>query len=171
MSMDEIIIYTDGTSKDNIGAWGSIILYNGIETAKLSGSDLLKTNNRMELQAVVKTLKSLLYGKLRTKIVAKERTKITVRSDSAYVVNTYNNGIYIKWKMNGWRTNSGEPVKNGDLWEEMFETLSIMKLAEIEIVFEKIKAHSGNIYNDLADKIAKQEIVKVKQRRGRAKKW
>ena len=62
---------------------------------------------------------------------------------------------YIKWEKNGWKNTKGEPVKNQMLWKELL-TLILIKETQIEVI--KIKGHSGNKYNEIVDKLAKEGI-------------
>lgn len=69
-----------------------------------------------------------------------ERTECTIYSDSLLVINCAQR----KWKRN----------KNLDLWKE-FDNIASSKV----IHWEWVKAHSGNEYNEIVDKIARNEIV------------
>ena len=137
--MKEVIIYTDGACSGNPGpgGWGTILIYND-KKKELSGSSDDTTNNIMEMTAVIEGLKAL-----------KEPCKVTVYSDSAYVVNAFNNNWIEGWIKKGWKNSQKEEVKNKELWEEL------IKLTEIhEVTFIKVKGHSDNEYNNLCDKLA-----------------
>ena len=73
-------IYTDGACSGNPGpgGWGAILMY-GEHRKELSGGEKQTTNNRMELMAVICALKAL-----------KKPCKVNLYSDSAYVVNAFN---------------------------------------------------------------------------------
>jgi len=64
----------------------------------------------------------------------------------------------IKWKQNGFKTSSGKPVKNQELWQRLNELLQAYK----NIKWVKIKAHSGIKENELVHKIAYEEAIKRK---------
>jgi len=146
-----IEIYTDGSSLGNPGpgGWGVVIIKNeelGIKKdIEIGGGEKNTTNNRMELQAVIKALKYirksdfLMFGE-----------KITIFVDSNYVLNGINSWIY-NWEKNGWRTANKKPVLNQELWKELIELVRSFKS---KILWEKVKGHSGHIYNDKADEIA-----------------
>jgi ribonuclease HI len=111
------------------------------------------TNNRMELTAVVKVLQNLkkLYSK---------KAKVEIYSDSAYVVNAVNQDWIKRWKANGWKlTSTKDDVKNRDLWEQLDH---VMSLYEIKPELIKVKGHSGNRYNEMADKVAVWEVSIMK---------
>jgi len=95
----------------------------------------------MELTAPIMALKKI-----------KESSKIIIYTDSTYL----KNGITIwieNWKKNGWINANRKPVKNKDLW------VVLNKLTEKKLINWKwVKAHAGNRYNELADKLATEAI-------------
>lgn len=137
--MKEVKLYTDGACSGNPGpgGYGAILIYNGIEK-EISGGEKDTTNNKMEIMAVIKGLEIL-----------KEPCKVTVYSDSAYVVNTIEKGWIYSWKKNNWRKSDKSQVKNIELWEKM---LDLMNIHEVEFI--KVKGHSDNEYNNRCDKLA-----------------
>lgn len=144
--MEEVIIYTDGACSGNPGpgGWGSILMYK--ETKKeISGGKIETTNNVMELTAVIEALKLLKF-----------QCKVSVYSDSAYVVNAFNQKWIYGWMKNGWKNASKEPVKNKELWQELY---SLIK--EHEVTFIKVKGHSDNKYNNRCDEMAREAIKKL----------
>ena len=144
--MKEVTIYTDGACSGNPGKGGyaAILGYKGAEKV-IAGGELLTTNNRMELTAIIKGLAAL-----------KEKCKVKIFSDSAYVVNAVNNGWLNEWKERGWRTLGKDEVKNVDLWEEL-----LRHIKKHSISFIKVKGHSDNEYNNKCDKLARAEIEKL----------
>lgn len=78
--MTEVVIYTDGACKGNLGpgGWAVILECKGAEKV-LSGGDPACTNNKMELMAVVTALETLTRA-----------CKVSVFSDSKYVVDSVN---------------------------------------------------------------------------------
>ena len=142
MKHTDVIIYTDGACSGNPGpgGWAAILLC-GKHERKISGACGFTTNNQMELTAIVHALRMLKY-----------ECNVIVRSDSAYIVNQVNNGYLDKWIRNGWRTSENRPVANLALWEEISN-----QRKKHDITFEKVKAHSGDKYNELADAEACRE--------------
>ena len=83
--------------------------------------------------------------------------EIQLFTDSNYVKNGISSWIH-GWKRNGWKTASGAPVKNKDLWIQM-DTLT-QKMTSVEWTW--VKAHNGNPQNELVDSLAYQEATKIK---------
>ena len=145
VSQDTVVLYTDGACSGNPGAggWASILSFKGKEKI-LSGGEEMTTNNRMELMAVIVGLENIKKG-----------SKVSVFSDSAYVVNAFNQGWVENWKRNNWRTSGGSEVSNKELW---FRLLSAIEKLEVEFV--KVKGHSDNENNNRCDALAREEIAK-----------
>ena len=142
--MDDVIIYTDGACSGNPGpgGWGSILMYKG-NKKEISGGCDNTTNNIMEITAVIEGLKMLKYECI-----------VEVYSDSAYVVNAFNQGWIYNWQRNNWKTSGKEPVKNKELWEELY---SLTK--KHEVTFIKVKGHADNPYNNRCDELARNAIT------------
>ena len=141
--MEEISIYTDGACSGNPGpgGWGAILMMDNYKK-EISGSNKETTNNIMELTAVVEALK-----------LVKRPCKIKLYSDSAYVVNGFKQGWIYNWIKKNWKTSDGKPVKNKELWEELY---NFTKIHEIEFI--KVKGHSDNQYNNRCDELARGAI-------------
>ncbi len=141
--MEEVIIYTDGACSGNPGpgGWGSVLMYKG-NTKEISGALKDTTNNVMELTAVIEALKLLKF-----------KCNVKLYSDSAYVVNAFNQKWIYGWMKNGWKNSNKEPVKNKELWEELY---SLTKVHNVEFI--KVKGHADNIYNNRCDEMARNAI-------------
>lgn len=141
--MEEVIIYTDGACSGNPGpgGWGSVLMYKG-NKKEISGGKSNTTNNVMELTAVIEGLKLLKFP-----------CKVKLYSDSAYVVNAFNQKWIYGWLKNGWKNSSKEPVKNKELWQELYE---LTKIHEVEFI--KVKGHADNEYNNRCDELARNAI-------------
>ena len=136
------IIYTDGACSGNPGpgGWGAIILNEENET-NISGKEKSTTNNRMELMAPIMALRKI-----------KKASKIIIYTDSIYLKNGITTWIK-NWEKNGWKNANKKPVKNKDLW------LTLNELSKKHIIDWKwVKAHAGNKYNEIADKLATEAI-------------
>ena len=144
--MEEVIIYTDGACSGNPGpgGWGSILMYKG-NKKEISGGSLDTTNNIMAMTAVIEALKLLKFP-----------CDVKLYSDSAYVVNAFNNGWIYNWKRNNWKTADKKPVKNQELWEELY---SLFKIHKVEFI--KVKGHSDNEFNNRCDELARNAITKL----------
>lgn len=134
----QVIIYTDGSCLSNPGpgGWAAVILADGKEK-ELSGGAPDTTNNRMELMAVISALTAL-----------NGPCKVTLYSDSQYVINAFEKGWLNGWKKNGWK-NSADNLKNVDLWKLLDK---IVKLHDVTWVW--VKGHAGNKYNEICDRLA-----------------
>ena len=137
--MDEVTIYTDGACSGNPGkgGWGAVLIYNNIEK-QISGAEYDTTNNQMELTAPIEALKLL-----------KRPCKVTLYSDSAYLINGFTEGWIYNWQKNGWKTANKKDVKNKELWMQIYNFTQIHKITWI-----KVKGHSDNKYNNICDKLA-----------------
>jgi len=138
---EKITIYTDGACSGNPGkgGWAAVIIEDENEKT-ISGSEMLTTNNRMELLAVINALKEV------------SSVEIDIYTDSKYVKNGIESWIK-NWKMNGWMTAAKQPVKNKDLWLEL-DTLVTKK----EIEWKWVKGHSNDHYNTIVDEAARKAI-------------
>ena len=140
-------IYTDGACFGNPGpgVCASIIIkIDTGERIRKMGSELSTTNNRMELRAVIESLRSI-----------PKESKLAIFTDSKYVINGIESWI-IKWKKNNWMGSNRKLVKNKDLW------LDLDSLTKTQIIrWNWVKGHSGNIENEEVDKLAKQEAKKL----------
>ena len=143
--MNKVIIYTDGACSGNPGpgGWGAILMFNDIKK-EISGGCKETTNNIMELTAALEGLKLLKYP-----------CEVELYSDSAYLVNGFNNGWIYNWKKNNWINSSKEPVKNKELWEEIYNLTLKHK-----VKFIKVKGHSDNEFNNRCDELARKETAK-----------
>ena len=151
-------IFTDGACSENPGPGGWAAVFNTENRCRtISGNESLTTNNRMELRAVVEVYKKILSKQRR------EDIQYDIYSDSAYVVNTINNNWLEVWQKNNWQTTRREDVKNKDLWEEFNELRLRTQKLGIHVTLNKIKGHSGNTFNELVDKLAREESIKAKE--------
>lgn len=150
-------IFTDGACSENPGPGGWAAVFNtASKCCTISGNERLTTNNRMELRAVVEVFKKILSK-------PKQDAQYDIFSDSAYVVNTINNNWLEVWQKNNWQTTKREDVKNKDLWEEFNELRLKADKLGIHITLHKVKGHSGNTFNELVDKLAREESIKAKE--------
>ena len=135
-----IKIYTDGSCLNNPGngGWAAIINQNG-EIKEISGSVKDTTNNKMELMAPIMALKQI-----------KQNDQIEIYTDSQYVRLGITEWVH-KWIKNNWQTSKKEPVKNKELWIQLYELTN-----QFEIKWFWVKAHAGNVLNEEVDLLAKK---------------
>ena len=143
--MSNVVIYADGACRGNPGpgGWGAW-LKSGERELELYGGELVSTNNRMELTAVIEALASL-----------KRPSEVTVYTDSAYVKNGITTWIH-GWKSRGWLTADKKPVKNQALWQRL-ETLD--KAHKVQ--WRWVRGHSGDPGNERADLLANKGVDSV----------
>ena len=125
------------------GGWGAVLLY-GENRKEISGYQPETTTNIMEITAVLEAVKLLKFP-----------CDIKIYSDSAYVVNCFKQGWIYNWKKNGWQNADKKPVKNKELWEELYH-----ELQKHQFEFVKVKGHSDNELNNRCDYLATTEIKK-----------
>ena len=155
-------IFTDGACSENPGPGGWAAVFNAADSCRtISGNEKLTTNNRMELKAVVETFKKII--RVETNKPKGAHHEYDIFSDSAYVVNTINNKWLEVWQKNNWKTTKHEDVKNKDLWEEFNDMRLKTKALGICITINKVKGHSGNTFNELVDKLARNESMRAKE--------
>ena len=123
------------------GGWGAILIY-GETKKEISGFCEKTTNNIMEITAVLEAVKLLKFP-----------CEIKIYSDSAYVVNCFKQNWINNWKKNNWKGSDKKPVKNKELWEELYN-----RLQEHKYEFIKVKGHSDNEFNNRCDYLATTEI-------------
>ena len=130
-----IIIYTDGAARGNPGNGGyGVVMLSGKHRKELCQGFKLTTNNRMELLAVIVALES----------IKKSPSKVTVYSDSKYVVDAVEKGWVFKWEKTCFTKK-----KNPDLWRRF---LVVYKKHAVSFCW--VKGHSNNIENERCDYLA-----------------
>ncbi len=144
--MEKVIIYTDGACSGNPGpgGWGAILMYKNVKK-EISGGNKNTTNNIMELTAALEGLRMLKFD-----------CEVELYSDSAYLVNGFLKGWIYNWQKNNWQTASKEPVKNKEIWQELY-TLT----RKHKVDFIKVKGHSDNEFNNRCDELARNAIKQL----------
>ena len=131
----------DGACSGNPGpgGWGSLLRFEDGSVHEFGAADPATTNNRMELKAALVLLECLKDLPC--------HPSLTIRTDSRYVIDGFSKWM-VGWKRKGWRTASGSPVLNRELWE----ALDRARLPGVP--FSYVKGHSGDPDNDRCDAIA-----------------
>lgn len=143
-----IEIYTDGSSMKSRSGWGFVALVDGEKVYEKAGVGITgDTNQVMEITAV---LEACDWADNSEYI---DNHDVTIYSDSAYVVNCYQDKWYVNWENNGWKNSKGDTVANLLLWR-----ILIKYFKRPEFTISKVKGHSGHIYNELADKLATGKV-------------
>jgi len=139
---EKVELYTDGACKGNPGpgGWGALLRFQEAER-ELYGGEPDTTNNRMELTAVIEGLETL-----------KRPCGVRIVTDSQYVKQGITQWI-ARWRRNGWRTASKQPVKNRDLWERLDAALQRHR-----VEWQWVRGHAGHPENERADRLANKGV-------------
>lgn len=130
-----VVVYTDGAAKGNPGKGGyGVVMISGKHRKEISEGFELTTNNRMELLSVIIALENL----------KKEKSVVTIYSDSKYVVDS----VEKKWVF-GWERKNFSKKKNPDLW---IRFLKVFRKHSVGFIW--IKGHSDIKENERCDKLA-----------------
>ena len=142
-----IKIYTDGSATKNRCGWGYVFIDDeGVCIS--SGEENNSTNQRMELTAAINGLNHWQCS------YYPDDENVIVYSDSAYLINCYQEKWYLNWENNNWLNSKNEPVANKDLWLQLIPYFN-----NPLITFMKVKGHSGDKYNEWADQLARGTLT------------
>lgn len=147
------IFYCDGSTRggknqkgaENIGGWGAVCFLDEDENCLVAyeyDTEENTTNNRQELKALIWCLN---YA---DEYFPDE--KCIIYSDSAYVVNMWNQWINT-WASKGWKNSKKVTVENLDLVLEIWEHAK-QEFYHCEV--RKIEGHKDIVGNELADALA-----------------
>ncbi len=148
--MKKVTIYTDGACSGNPGngGYGAVLIY-GKHKKEISSGEYNTTNNRMELTAAIKALELL-----------KEPCEVLLYSDSAYMVNAFNQNWIDAWQKNDYKGSDKKEIKNKDLWQTLINLTNTHK-----VTFIKVKGHADNEYNNRCDYLATSAITKLENKK------
>ncbi|MDO9303983.1 MAG: ribonuclease HI [Sulfuricurvum sp.] len=156
--MEKVEIYTDGSclgngNENNFGGYCGIVKYLNKNEQVVVGGEINTTNNKMELMAIIESIKAI-----------PSKCEITIHSDSKITVDAIN--IWIKgWIKNNWKTSDKKIVANKDLWEKY-----LVVSQQHQVKAEWVKGHSGNKYNELCNAKAVQEAKKLQNENSKGEK-
>ena len=139
-------MYTDGACSGNPGpgGWGVLLEWNGV-SKELSGGEPNTTNNRMEMTAIIRGLQAL-----------NKPCLVTICSDSALIINAFQDKWIDGWIKRGWKKADKKPVENQDLWIEMLDAIE-----PHVVIWKKVKGHSTDERNNRVDALAVEASKKV----------
>jgi ribonuclease HI len=147
--MTQTEIYTDGACSGNPGPGGAgAVIISSDSRIEISEGYSLTTNNRMELMAVILSLRRVQYN-----------SPVIVYSDSKYIVDAVNKRWLVRWIENGWRLANKKPVKNSDLWRQIAQFID-----ERDLKFKWVEGHAGHTENERSNILAQNAIKKPKHR-------
>ncbi len=141
----QVKIFSDGAAKGNPegpGGYGTVIQYTDpkgvLHEKELSGGFRRTTNNRMELMGAIKGLEAL-----------NRPCEVVMVSDSAYVINAFNQHWIDGWLKSDFRRGKPNEVKNIDLWQRL-----LAAAAPHRITWTWVKGHAGHPENERCDSLA-----------------
>ena len=138
-TLQSVEIYTDGGCEPNPGPGGyGVVLVHPRKRAEISGGFRKTTNNRMEIFAAIAGLELL-----------KQPCKVTLYSDSEYLVKAMAQGWVESWKRKQWWRSKTERVPNRDLWERLMAPCE-----KHQVQFRWVKGHAGHLENERCDQLA-----------------
>ena len=137
-------VYTDGACSGNPGpgGWAALLIDDGLERV-VSGAEAQTTNQRMELTAAIEGLAAV-----------SDRRTVHLYTDSSYVMNCFRDRWWARWEANGWLGAAKQSIANRDLWERL-----IAETRRLDVVWHKVKGHSGDALNDRVDALARGAIA------------
>lgn len=140
--MKKVELYTDGACRGNPGpgGWGVLLRY-AEQERELYGYQAVTTNNQMELMAAIRGLEAL-----------KQPCEVTVTTDSKYVLQGMTEWL-AGWKRKAWKSASGQPVKNQDLWQRLDAAAQ-----PHQIKWNWVRGHTGHPENERVDRLANRAI-------------
>ena len=151
-------LYTDGSSKKigekRFGGWAFVAIEENKKITSSMGSQVDATNQQMELEAVRQAL--LYSSKIRT-----PEQRVIIYSDSAYIINCYQQHWYESWRANNWQTSTHKPVANIEYWIDI-----IPFFENFWYYFKKVEGHAGIFWNEKCDQLAQIQAndLKIKWR-------
>ena len=153
--LSRVEVFTDGACLGNPGpgGWAALLVTEHQDARKeklITGSEVMTTNNRMELTAAIEGLRAL-----------KRPCEVTLYSDSNYVVTGMREWIH-GWKRRGWKNSAKKPVENQDLWRDLDE-----ESARHQVSWHWVKAHAGHPENERVDTAARDEALRVQTKGAR----
>lgn len=140
-------IYTDGACsrngcKNNQGGWGFVVIKDETKIYENSGASKNTSNQKMELEAAIQACLyvSASFGDI----------EFVIYSDSAYLINCFNEKWYRNWMLNNWLNSKKQPVANSEQWKILIPFFNNPKVS-----WKKVKGHSGvQDWNAYVDNLA-----------------
>lgn len=137
-------MYVDGSydHASGIYGFGIVVIYSGGEVDKYGGAGNAKKVAQIRNVA----------GEM---LAAMHAVKIAIAKGYKEVKICYDYDGIRYWVTREWKAKNDLTIKYGDFMREMGNKISIS--------FEKIPAHSGDLYNEMADAIAKAAVKSLKE--------
>lgn len=147
----QIKVWTDGSArvhKEGLGGSGCYIKYGDKEHYLKKGWRRTKTG-RAEIHAILMVLRA----------ITDKSAKVVIYSDSQYCVKTIMQGWIDTWRLENYYGKA-----NKDLWEQVYDEISIFKQNRGQIKLFHVKGHIGVEENEIADILADYKQFKDNER-------
>ncbi|KZZ91485.1 RNase H domain protein [Moelleriella libera RCEF 2490] len=140
-------VYTDGSSLANgkAGSRAGVGVFFGEGDARNLAERLIgdpQTNQRAELMAMLRALQ-----------IAPLNQTVQIISDSQYSINCVTQWA-LGWKNKGWKTATGEDVKNQDIIRAVLDKMEERARSNANTSFRWVKGHASDRGNMAADRLA-----------------
>lgn len=155
--MNIVEFYTDGgyRSKCEIGAYAYVAikkdqLFKQYKKAVARVPDLKVTNITMEMNAVLKVLKFINGGGVKTDDI------VYIITDSQFVqlgITEWSKA----WRVNNWKNSKNKTIENYELWREILD-LYYDKCKNFKINIQWTRGHNGDKWNEYVDKLCNEAM-------------
>ena len=157
----DVVVYTDGGSRNHGNFKGGHVktsdkaawayhINNHDQTYEGTGGEFGATNNRMEIMALIQSIKRL------NELKINQQNTIFVL-DSQYVLNAITKNWLNGWKRRGYKKADGSVPVNVELWKELDQLLPSVP----QKTFEWTKGHATNIGNNRVDALLNETMDKM----------
>lgn len=157
----DVVVYTDGGSRNHGNVKGGHVLTsdkaawayhisNLDQTYEGTGGEFGATNNRMEIMALIQSIKRL------NELGINQQNTIFVL-DSQYVLNAITKNWLTGWKKRGYKKADGSVPVNVELWKELDQLLPSIS----QKTFEWTKGHATNVGNNRVDALLNETMDKM----------
>lgn len=102
------------------------------------------TNNMLEIEAVIFAM---------NEAMKREVAHLQIYSDSEMTCKAMN-GWIDRWSNNNWCRPDGTPIKNPEIWKRAKEGMDTLQAIGISFKIDWVRAHNGDLGNELADILA-----------------
>lgn len=146
-------IYVDGSCVKKVGGYGYLYIQDGQIIKKEKGKVGDNTTNQVsELYAIYKALESKNSEFRKTESLENKNSddNIDLYTDSKYAIGCCTEW-WPNWIKNGWKNSKKQDVANKELIQKILKLLENKKVR-----FHHVFGHTGNIYNEMCDKLANE---------------
>jgi len=137
VTINQIIVYTDGSHKNQWGSWAYVVIQNNKIIYEASSRCRDTNSLRMEIQAVLEALKCL-----------STYHNYVIYTDCRILIENVKQ--FDSWEDWGWTKQNKASIPNVDLYQEL---QSLIKNKNIQ--WKWVRAHSQNLYNERCDELCK----------------